>query len=120
MPERIPGTMTERLLSRRVRPLVLLCALFVVIALGIMLINHVRQSTQDVQENVTDLRIERDQALREQQSTENELASVDTDDYVIARAREIGYMMPNETLFVITNTDALYGETPAPTPKETP
>ena len=40
MSKRLPGNLMDRLLSLRVRPLVLVCALFVVISLGVMTINQ--------------------------------------------------------------------------------
>ena len=63
MPSRVPGSFLERFFSMRVRPLVLVCALFVVIALGIMSINSVKESANELQERVTDLRIQRDQSV---------------------------------------------------------
>ncbi len=115
MPSRVPGSFLERFFSMRVRPLVLVCALFVVIALGIMSVNTVKKSTNELQERVTDLRIQRDQRYKEKKKLENELQIVETDDYIISKARQIhGYMMPDELLFVIKNPEALYGETEEP------
>ena len=46
---------------------------------------------------------------------QSELEIVETDDYIIAKARRLhGYMMPGEKLFVIKNPEALYGDTDAP------
>ncbi|MBQ9299011.1 MAG: septum formation initiator family protein [Clostridia bacterium] len=115
MPSRVPGSALERLLSLRVRPLALICALFVVITLGIMTINSVYDSTAEMQSRLTDLRIERDQRYKEYKKLENELEIVETDDYIMAKARQIyGYMMPGELLFVVKNPEALYGETDEP------
>ena len=47
MSSRLPGSALEKLLSKRVRPLALVCALFVVISLGVMSINAVRDSAAD-------------------------------------------------------------------------
>ena len=100
----------ERLLSMRVRPLVLFCALFVIIALGVMMINSVQHDTAAMQARVTSLRIARDQLYKEHSKLQNEVKVIQTDDYIIAKARELyGYMMPNELLFVIKNPEALYG-----------
>jgi|GEM_PF-1036303 len=110
MSNRVPGTFLERLLSLRVRPLVLFCALFVVISLGVMMINDVKSSSAAMDVRVTDLRIERDQLFKEYKKLENELEIVETDDYIISKARQLyGYMVPGELLFVIKNPDALYG-----------
>lgn len=115
MSSRVPGSALERLLSLRVRPLVLVCALFVVISLGVMTINAARDSAVELQNRMIDMRIERDQKYKEYKKLQNELEIVETDDYIIAKARQIhGYMMPDELLFVIKNPEALYGETEAP------
>ena len=115
MSSRLPGSALEKLLSKRVRPLALVCALFVVISLGVMSINAVRDSAADMQERLIDLRIERDQHFKEYKKLQNELEIVGTDDYIIAKARQIhGYIMPGEMLFVIRNPQVLYGETDEP------
>ena len=115
MSSRLPGSALEKLLSKRVRPLALVCALFVVISLGVMSINAVRDSTADMQERLIDLRIERDQRFKEYRKLQNELEIVGTDDYIIAKARQIhGYIMPNELLFVIRNPEVLYEESDEP------
>ncbi|MBQ9197196.1 MAG: septum formation initiator family protein [Clostridia bacterium] len=115
MPSPVPGNPLERLFSMRVRPLALVCALFVVITLGVMAIGAIQDSTAEMQVRLTDLRIERDQQYKQYRKLEDELQIVETDDYIMAKARQIyGYMMPDEKLFVIKNPEALYGETDEP------
>lgn len=115
MSKRLPGNLMDRLLSLRVRPLVLVCALFVVISLGVMTINKARENNIQLENSVTDLRIARDQQYKEYKRMQSELEIVETDDYIIAKARQLhGYMMPGEKLFVIKNPEALYGETEEP------
>ncbi len=115
MSKRLPGNLMDRLLSLRVRPLVLVCALFVVISLGVMTINQARENNVQLENSVIDLRIARDQQYKEYKRMRNELEIVETDDYIIAKARQLhGYMMPGEKLFVIKNPEALYGETEEP------
>lgn len=112
MAKRLPGNLLDRLFSLRVRPLVLVCALFVVISLGVMTINQARENNIQLENSVTDLRIARDQQYKEFKRMQSELEIVETDDYIIAKARQLhGYMMPGEKLFVIKNPEALYGET---------
>lgn len=115
MAKRMPGSLLDRLLSLRVRPLVLVCALFVVISLGVMAINQIKETNAVLEESLIDLRIARDQQDKEFKKLSNELEIVNTDDYITAKARQLyGYMMPNEKLFIITNPDALYGITDEP------
>lgn len=111
MQNRTPGTLLERLFSLRVRPLAVVCSLFVIIAVGMMMINSVKDTTAVMQERVTDLRIARDQMFKEYRKLESEVSIVSTDDYIIAKARELYDMvMPGELLFVVKNPEALYGQ----------
>lgn len=115
MSKRLPGSLLDRLFSLRVRPLVLVCALFVIISLGVMTINQANENNVQLENSVTDLRIARDQQYKEYKRLQSELEIVETDDYIIAKARQLhGYMMPGEKLFVIKNPEALYGETQEP------
>ena len=115
MSKRLPGSLLDRLFSLRVRPLVLVCALFVIISLGVMTINQANENNVRLENSVTDLRIARDQQYKEYKRLQSELEIVETDDYIIAKARQLhGYMMPGEKLFVIKNPEALYGETQEP------
>lgn len=100
-----------RLLDLQVRPLVLFCILFVLIAVGWMYIRSINQDTEVLRAQVIQLRNERDLLSKQQNRLRNEVAILDTDDYIIAKARQLyGYMMPNELLFVIKNPEALYGD----------
>ena len=115
MAKRLPGNLLDRLFSLRVRPLVLACALFVVIALGVMTINKAKEENIQLENSVTDMRIARDQKYKEYKRMQSELEIVETDHYIIDKARQLhGYMMPGEKLFMIKNPEALYGDTDAP------
>lgn len=108
MSERAPGTFLERLLARRVRPLALLCALFVIIAVGVMMINSVHENTAYLRERVTDLGIARDALARRLNQLEVEVSQVGSDDYIIRKAREqYDMVMPDDLLFVVANPEAL-------------
>lgn len=93
-----------------VRPLTLICTLFVIICVGIMMINSVRDDTERLRVRVTDLSISREKMARERDKLQSEVSIAETDDYIIAKARQLyGYMMPGEMRFVIKNPEALYG-----------
>ncbi len=107
----VPGSLMDRLLSLRVRPLVVVCILFVIIAIGSMMVGSMRDDTAILAERMADIRIARDNVLKERNQLSNELEVANTDDYIIAKARQLyGYMMPGELLFVVKNPEALYGE----------
>ena len=76
-----------------------------------MYIRSINQETEALRAEVTLLRNERDLLSKQQNRLRSEVAILDTDDYIIAKARQLyGYMMPNELLFVIKNPEALYGD----------
>ena len=115
MAKRMPGSLLERLFSLRMRPLVLVCALFVVVSLGVMAINDIREKNAALEISVGNMRSLRDEQYKEYKKMNNELEIVATDDYIIAKARKLyGYMMPGEKYFVVKNPEALYGETDEP------
>lgn len=115
MAKRMPGSLLERLFSLRMRPLVLVCALFVVVSLGVMAINDIREKNAALEITVDNMRSLRDEQYKEYKKMNNELEIVATDDYIIAKARKLyGYMMPGEKYFVVKNPEALYGETDEP------
>lgn len=110
MSSRVPGTFLNRFLALRVRPLGVVCALFVIIAIGTMMINSVNRDTAELEVKVIELRNARDEMLRLRDSLDYEVQVSDTDDYIIAKARQLyNYMMPGELLFVVKNPEALYG-----------
>lgn len=87
----------------------LACTLFVVICIGCMMIDSVRSDTEQLRVRVTDLSISREEMARERDKLQNEISIAETDDYIIAKARQLyGYMMPGEMRFVIKNPEALY------------
>ena len=95
-------------LSRRIRPLTLLCALFVVIALGVMLIGRIKSGTAQLEVSVTDLRIQRDHMDKANKEKEQELKNMESDDFVIATVRnQYGYVGGDELLFYVKNPEAL-------------
>lgn len=102
--------MAKELRDVRVRPLTLLLILFVLIALGAMAINSMRGEARSLQVTVGDLNYAYAQLEKERAGLSYEVSISDSDEYIIAKARQLyGYMMPNEILFVIKNPEALYG-----------
>ena len=100
----------DRFRYRTVRPLTLICPLFVIMCVGIMMINSVRDDTERLRVRVTDLSISREEMARERDKLQSEVSIAETDDYIIAKAWQLyGYMMPGEMRFVIKNPEALYG-----------
>ena len=58
-----------------VRPLTLICTLFVIICVGIMMINSVRDDTERLRVRVTDLSISREEMARERDKLQSEVST---------------------------------------------
>lgn len=96
--------------KRRIRiPLLaVFCALFVIIMIGSMWIDSIQSDISRLKVTVADLSISSELLTREYKALATELEQSDTDEYIIAKARQLyGYMMPNELLFVVKNPEVL-------------
>ena len=92
----------------RVPLIYVLCSMFVIIMIGYMWIDSIKSDISQLQVTVVDLSINSELLTREYKALAAELDQSDTDEYVIAKARQLyGYMMPNELLFVVKNPEAL-------------
>lgn len=100
----------DKIQNGRMRPLTLVLILFVIIMVGAMAVGSMREQSAQLSVAVRDLDFTREKLARERDALQYEVSISDTDEYVIAKARQLyGYMMPNEILFIVKNTDALYG-----------
>ncbi len=106
-PSRPSHQLSQTFWYGRVRPLAVFCALFVIIAIGSMMISSERKKVEALEYSVRELELARDQLEKERKKLAYEIQIADTDEYIIAKAREYGYMMPGELLFVIKNPQAL-------------
>lgn len=98
--------------SRRHRIPILwvLCPIFVIVMIGYMWIDQIKSDISQLKVTVTELNIANTTLLRERDALVKEVTESETDEYIIAKARQLyGYMMPNELLFIIKNPDALQG-----------
>ena len=106
----VKAQLKARLRYGTVRPLYLVLALFVIISIGYMMIDSVYSDTDALRVSVTDLSVSREEMAKERDKLQNEVSIAETDDYIIAKARQLyGYMMPGEMRFIIKNPEALYG-----------
>jgi len=93
---------------RRIPLLVVFCAMFVIIMVGYMWIDSINSDISRLKVTVVDLSISSELLMREYKALANELEQAETDEYIIAKARQLyGYMMPNELLFVVKNPEVL-------------
>lgn len=69
----------------------------------------IRASTEQMDKEVSQSRVQLSSVQRVNMDLKAELAMVDTDEYIESQARLRGYLKPGELRFVITNPEALYG-----------
>lgn len=98
-------------MSSRVRLFPVLVMLFVIIACGIITLRQMDGNIRVVEGEIRDTEV----ILRDMQAELSdaviEVNQKDSAEYIIEKARGIGYLMPGEYLFVVTNPEVLY-ETP--------
>ena len=97
-------------IRRKRIPLIwVLCPIFVIVMIGYLWIDQIKGDISQLKVTVTELNISNAQLTREYNALVAEKDAAKTDEYIIAKARQLyGYMMPNELLFVVSNPEALY------------
>lgn len=94
---------------RRIPLLWVVCPIFVIVMIGYLWIDQIKGDISQLKVTVTDLNIASTQLTRELNALNAEKSAAETDEYIIAKARQLyGYMLPNELLFVVSNPEALY------------
>lgn len=95
---------------QRVPLLWVICPIFVIVMIGYLWIDQIKGDISQLKITVTELNIANTLLERERDALVQEVKDAETDEYIIAKARQLyGYMMPNELLFIIKNPDALEG-----------
>lgn len=95
-------------MRRRSKIFPVLVLLFMIVACGLITIHQLDQDIAVMEDRVKETEIAL-RARQSQQSTlETEVNSKDSSAYIIEHARAMGYLMPGEIRFVVTNPDALY------------
>ncbi len=97
------------MMKKRIRVFDLAVALAVIIAVTLLVSNHLTSRRVSLEERLRTLQFEQVPLERTRSSLEEELARKDSDSYIIQVAREdYGYLMPGEILFEVSNIDHLY------------
>ena len=106
--------------GRKRIPLIwVICPIFVIVMIGYLWIDQIKSDISQLKVTVTELNISAARLSREYDALKAEVDAAKTDEYIIAKARQLyGYMLPNELLFVISNPEALYSDGEIPTVTE--
>ncbi len=94
---------------QRVPLLWVICPIFVIVMIGYLWIDNIKSDISQLKVTVSELNIASTLLERERDALVKEVKDAETDEYIIAKARQLyGYMMPNELLFIIKNPEALH------------
>lgn len=104
-----------KLKHQRVPLLWVICPIFVIVMIGYLWIDQINSDISQLKVTVTELSIASTLLERERDALIKEVKESESDEYIIAKARQLyGYMMPNELLFIIKNPDALQSSDEVP------
>ena len=82
--------------------------LFVIVAGGLIVLRSYDEDITVLEDTVKEREIALRRVQNEQSTLESEIRSKDTNGYIIEKARSMGYLMPGEIRFVVTNPEVLY------------
>jgi len=106
--------MARRFKEISVSPLFIICTLFVIITIGVMMIWSVNNDTRAMQVEYSELQAQSSDQTQTVRQLSAEVSILNTNDYIMTKAREMyGYMLPGELRFIIANPAAL-GEADQP------
>ena len=95
----------------RIKLIYVLAIAFVIAAGGVMAINRLNGEIADLEDKVTQGRLDKAAVNAEGSEMEAELSDVDSDSYIRNKARTLyHYLSQGEILFVVENPEALYEE----------
>lgn len=97
-------------IRRKRIPLIwVICPIFVIVMIGYLWIDQIKGDISQLKVTVTELTFSDARLTREYNALLEEKNASQTDEYIIAKARQLyGYMLPNELLFVVSNPEVLY------------
>lgn len=99
----------QRFKYQRVPLLWVICPIFVIVMIGYLWIDNIKSDISQLKVTVSELNIASTLLERERDALVKEVKDAETDEYIIAKARQLyGYMMPDELLFIIKNPEALH------------
>lgn len=100
--------MCKKLSDIRVKPVTLIVAALTLVIVGLLVLGKMDEEVARLQEIAIQTRLEKARAEAEKASLEYELSIAESDEYIIAQARNLyNYVLKGELVFKVTNLDSL-------------
>lgn len=94
-------------LQKRVKLITVVIVAVTLIVCALLVMDRLDGDIRVVQGKAKEAEVELRTVQRIQGEITTEIANMDKESYIIARAREMDYLMPGEMLFVVVNPEAL-------------
>lgn len=94
-------------LHKQVRLITVVIMAITMIVCALLVMDRLDGNIQVMQGKVKGAELELRQVQQKQGEITTEIANMDKESYIIARARELDYLMPGEMRFVVVNPEAL-------------
>ncbi|MBQ4639951.1 MAG: septum formation initiator family protein [Clostridia bacterium] len=94
-------------MRKRVKLITVLIIAVALVACALLLMDNLDQQIDSLKADVKQAEVALRVAQQEQSEIKTEISNMNKDSYIIARARELGYLMPGEIRFVVVNPEVL-------------
>ncbi len=94
-------------MRKRVKLMTVLIMAAALVVCALLWMNELDGDIAAMQGNVKQSELDLRLAQREESEITQEVANMNRDSYIIAKARELGFLMPGEIRFVVTNPEVL-------------
>lgn len=94
-------------MRKRVKLITVLIIAVALVACALLLMDNLDQQIDSLKADVKQAEVALRVAQQEQSEIKTEISNMNKDSYIIAKARELGYLMPGEIRFVVVNPEVL-------------
>lgn len=94
-------------MRKRVKLITVVIIAVALVACALLLMDNLDQQIDSLKADVKQAEVALRVAQQEQSEIKTEISNMNKDSYIIARARELGYLMPGEIRFVVVNPEVL-------------
>ena len=94
-------------MRKRVKLITVLIIAVALVACALLLMDNLDQQIDSLKADVKQAEVALRVAQQEQSEIKTEISNMNKDSYIIARARELGYLMPGEIRFVVVNPEVM-------------
>lgn len=94
-------------MPKRVKLITVAIVAITLVVCAVLVINRLNGDIRAMERKAKDAELELRKVQQLQGEITTELANMDKESYIIAKARELDYLMPGELRFVVVNPEAL-------------